>query len=73
MLSPQACFALYIQGAGATAASPVGRDGKEKLSAELRVYCLQVVDDALGNKSVQSGLQLRMTRGLTLAYGMADP
>jgi len=46
----QACFALYIQGAGATAASPIGRDGKEKLSHELRVYCLQVVDDVLGNK-----------------------
>jgi hypothetical protein len=30
----------------------VGRDGKEKLSSELRVYCLQVVDDILGNKYV---------------------
>ena len=32
------------------AATPVGKDGKEKLSAELRVFCLQVVDDVLGNK-----------------------
>jgi len=46
----QACLTLYLQGAGASAGNPVGRDGKEKLSNELRVYCLQVVDDVLGNK-----------------------
>lgn len=46
----QACLTLYLQGAGASATNPVGRDGKEKLSHELRVYCLQIVDDVLGNK-----------------------
>jgi exportin-T len=46
----QACLTLYLQGAGASASNPIGRDGKEKLSHELRVYCLQVVDDVLGNK-----------------------
>lgn len=46
----QACLTLYLQGAGASSANPIGRDGKEKLSHELRVYCLQIVDDVLGNK-----------------------
>ncbi|KAJ9110463.1 hypothetical protein QFC19_001589 [Naganishia cerealis] len=46
----KACLTLFLQGAGATSANSVGRDGKEKLSAELRVYCLQVVDDILGNR-----------------------
>ncbi|GHJ86694.1 hypothetical protein NliqN6_3096 [Naganishia liquefaciens] len=46
----KACLTLYLQGAGASAVNALGRDGKEKLSSELRVYCLQVVDDMLGNK-----------------------
>ncbi|KAJ9097300.1 hypothetical protein QFC21_004969 [Naganishia friedmannii] len=46
----KACLTLYLQGAGATSVNGVGRDGKEKLSSELRVYCLQVVDDMLGNR-----------------------
>ncbi|KAJ9119660.1 hypothetical protein QFC22_003370 [Naganishia vaughanmartiniae] len=46
----KACLTLYLQGAGATGVNAVGRDGKEKLSSELRVYCLQVVDDMLGNR-----------------------
>lgn len=50
ILCAQACLTLYLQGAGASAVNSLGRDGKEKLSSELRVYCLQVVDDILGNK-----------------------
>lgn len=46
----QACLMLYLQGAGASSPDSPGPDGKTKLSGELRVFCLQVVDDVLGNK-----------------------
>lgn len=46
----KACLTLYLQGAGATSTNNVGRDGKERLSPDLRVYCLQIVDDVLSNK-----------------------
>jgi len=49
-LISQDCLALYIQGAGAPGPSSSGRDGKEKLGIELRMYCEQVVDVVLTQK-----------------------
>lgn len=46
----QDCLALYLQGAGAPGPSSTGRDGKEKLSTDLRMYCQQVVDVVLTQK-----------------------
>lgn len=46
----QDCLALYLQGAGAPGPSSSGRDGKEKLGIELRMYCEQVVDVVLTQK-----------------------
>jgi exportin-T len=46
----QDCLALYLQGAGATGLGQIGKDGKEKLSAELRMYCEQVFETALIQK-----------------------
>jgi exportin-T len=43
-------LSLYIQGAGAPGPSSSGRDGKEKLGIELRMYCEQVVDVVLTQK-----------------------
>jgi exportin-T len=50
VLTSQDCLALYIQGAGAPGPSSSGRDGKEKLGIELRMYCEQVVDVVLTQK-----------------------
>jgi len=46
----QDCLSLYLQGAGAPGPSSSGRDGKEKLGIELRMYCEQVVDRMLTQK-----------------------
>jgi hypothetical protein len=46
-LTWQDCLSLYLQGAGAPAAGQQGRDGKEKLDANLRMFCQQVVDTTL--------------------------
>lgn len=48
----QDCLALYLQGAGAPGPSRQGRDGKQKLDTELRMYCEQIVDAVLIHKSV---------------------
>jgi exportin-T len=50
MESLQDCLALYLQGAGAAGPSIAGKDGKEKLETDLRMFCQQVVDQALINK-----------------------
>jgi exportin-T len=50
MESLQDCLALYLQGAGAAGPSTAGKDGKEKLETDLRMFCQQVVDQALINK-----------------------
>ncbi|OCF35216.1 exportin-T [Kwoniella heveanensis BCC8398] len=47
----QDCLALYLQGAGAPGASTPGKDGKEKMETDLRMFCEQVVDRALMHKS----------------------
>ncbi|WVQ96040.1 hypothetical protein IAU59_003140 [Kwoniella sp. CBS 9459] len=47
----QDCLALYLQGAGAPGPSNPGKDGKEKLETDLRMFCEQVVDRALTHKS----------------------
>ncbi|WVF68493.1 hypothetical protein IAT40_003260 [Kwoniella sp. CBS 6097] len=47
----QDCLALYLQGAGAPGPSTPGKDGKEKLETDLRMFCEQVVDRALTHKS----------------------
>lgn len=54
---PDANAGTTIPGSGAQSSSSsgssgarVGRDGKPRLGNELRVYCLQVVDDVLGNR-----------------------
>ncbi|WWC73701.1 exportin-T [Kwoniella pini CBS 10737] len=46
----QDCLALYLQGAGAPGPSTAGKDGKEKLSNDLRMFCQQVVDTTLTQK-----------------------
>nr|ODN95651.1 exportin-T [Cryptococcus depauperatus CBS 7855] len=46
----QDCLQLYLQGAGASGPSTTGRDGKEKLGTDLRIFCLQVVDTVLTQK-----------------------
>ncbi|WWD20310.1 exportin-T [Kwoniella shandongensis] len=46
----QDCLALYLQGAGASGPSTGGRDGKEKLETDLRMFCEQVVDTVLTQK-----------------------
>ncbi|KAK8849681.1 hypothetical protein IAR55_005016 [Kwoniella newhampshirensis] len=46
----QDCLALYLQGAGAPGPSTAGRDGKEKLETDLRMFCEQVVDTVLTQK-----------------------
>jgi exportin-T len=43
----QDCLALYLQGAGAESAGKTGKDGKQKLGTELRLYCEQVFETAL--------------------------
>nr|XP_019043552.1 exportin-T [Kwoniella bestiolae CBS 10118]OCF22482.1 exportin-T [Kwoniella bestiolae CBS 10118] len=47
----QDCLALYLQGAGAPGPSNPGKDGKEKLETDLRMFCEQVVDTALTQRS----------------------
>ncbi|WVQ79178.1 exportin-T [Cryptococcus sp. DSM 104549] len=47
----QDCLALYLQGAGAPGPSSTGRDGKEKLETDLRMFCQQVVDTVLTQKA----------------------
>lgn len=57
----KACLALYLQGCGAgssnvdgsgsgSASGSTGFDGKARMGSQLRVFCLQVVDDVLANK-----------------------
>lgn len=46
----QDCLQLYLQGAGAPGPSTTGRDGKEKLETDMRMFCLQVVDTVLIQK-----------------------
>ncbi|KIR29357.1 exportin-T [Cryptococcus deuterogattii LA55] len=46
----QDCLQLYLQGAGAPGPSSTGRDGKEKLETDMRMFCLQVVDTVLIQK-----------------------
>ncbi|WVR08060.1 hypothetical protein IAU60_005106 [Kwoniella sp. DSM 27419] len=46
----QDCLSLYLQGAGAAGPSSTGKDGKEKLQTDLRMFCQQVVDRALTHK-----------------------
>ncbi|WRT69690.1 uncharacterized protein IL334_006680 [Kwoniella shivajii] len=46
----QDCLALYLQGAGAAGPSNAGKDGKEKLETDLRMFCEQVVDTVLTHK-----------------------
>lgn len=48
----QDCLQLYLQGAGAPGPSSTGRDGKEKLETDMRMFCLQVVDTVLIQKWV---------------------
>ncbi|WWC92795.1 exportin-T [Kwoniella dendrophila CBS 6074] len=43
----QDCLALYLQGAGAPGPSNPGKDGKQKLETDLRMFCQQVVDTVL--------------------------
>lgn len=43
----QDCLALYLQGAGAEGPGRMGKDGKEKLDTELRMFCEQVYEAAL--------------------------
>lgn len=46
----QDCLALYLQGAGASGPSATGKDGKQKLDTELRMFCEQVVDTTMIRK-----------------------
>ncbi|ORY34741.1 armadillo-type protein [Naematelia encephala] len=46
----QDCLSLYLQGAGAPGPSQIGKDGKEKLDTELRMFCEQVVETVLIHK-----------------------
>lgn len=48
----QDCLSLYLQGAGAQGPGSTGKDGKEKLDTDLRMFCEQVVDATLINKCV---------------------
>ena len=50
VLTRQDCLSLYLQGAGAPGPSTIGKDGKQKLSTELRMFCEQVVDSVLISK-----------------------
>ncbi|WVO13893.1 exportin-T [Cryptococcus depauperatus] len=50
----QDCLQLYLQGAGASGPSTTGRDGKEKLGTDLRIFCLQVVDTVLTQNTVST-------------------
>jgi exportin-T len=45
----QDCLSLYLQGAGA-GPSGTGRDGKQKLDPDLRLFCQQVVDIRLSKE-----------------------
>lgn len=66
--------ATIPNGSGASAsAARVGRDGKPRLGNELRVYCLQVVDDVLGNRPecVSEG-DLRALYEVMVAYVQAE-
>ena len=49
---------MYLQGAGAAGPRQIGKDGKEKLGNDLRMFCEQVVDLALLHKYVHSTLLL---------------
>lgn len=46
----QDCLSLYLQGGGAQGPGQMGKDGKEKLPTELRMFCEQVVEAALIQK-----------------------
>ncbi|RXK35182.1 hypothetical protein M231_07553 [Tremella mesenterica] len=46
----QDCLSLYLQGAGAPGPSQLGKDGKQKLETDLRIFCEQVVETALLTK-----------------------
>ncbi|KAK6908461.1 hypothetical protein I203_102463 [Kwoniella mangroviensis CBS 8507] len=56
----QDCLALYLQGAGAAGPSNPGKDGKEKLETDLRMFCEQVVDTALTQSDIPSEAQKAM-------------
>ncbi|WWC65824.1 uncharacterized protein I303_108446 [Kwoniella dejecticola CBS 10117] len=56
----QDCLALYLQGSGAPGPSTPGKDGKEKLSNDLRMFCQQVVDTTLTQNEMSAESQKAM-------------